>query len=44
MATLSEVAWSKNRDADYSIFKKRLQPMFLRYEKAGYHFAMHEEE
>lgn len=42
MAALSEVAWSTDRDADYSMFKKRLQSMFLRYDKAGYNYAKHE--
>jgi len=44
MATLSEVAWSKQRDAEYSTFKKRLQTMFVRYKNAGYNYAKHEVE
>jgi hexosaminidase len=44
MAALSEVAWTSERDTSYAAFKKRLQPMFLRYEKAGYNFAEHEVE
>jgi hexosaminidase len=44
MAALSEVAWSKNIDQDYLLFKKRLQSMFERYRNAGYNFAKHELE
>ncbi len=44
MAALSEIAWSTNKDESYAAFKKRLQPMFLRYEKAGYNYAKHEVE
>ncbi len=44
MAALSEIAWSTKKDEDYAAFKKRLQPMFKRYEKAGYNFAGHEVE
>ncbi|HOD89325.1 MAG: beta-N-acetylhexosaminidase [Bacteroidales bacterium] len=44
MTALSEVAWCTERDPDYAQFKKRLQVMFKRYDKAGYNYAKHELE
>lgn len=44
MTALSEVAWCQIRDKDYAQFKKRLQVMFKRYDKAGYNYAKHEKE
>ncbi|MCK9255398.1 MAG: beta-N-acetylhexosaminidase [Bacteroidales bacterium] len=44
MTALSEVAWCTERDPDYAQFKKRLQVMFKRYDKAGYNYAKHEQE
>jgi hexosaminidase len=44
MAAMSEVAWTSERDSEYSSFKKRLQTMFKRYENAGYNYAKHEVE
>lgn len=44
MAAMSEVAWTTNRDNDYSAFKQKLQFMFTRYDKAGYNYAEHELE
>ncbi len=44
MVALSEIAWSKVPQDDYSEFKRRLQKMFVRYETAGYNFAEHEME
>ncbi len=44
MAALSEVAWSTNRDEEYSTFKNRLQTLFNRYDLAGMNYAEHEKE